>query len=45
MTFIREIFRMKNDLYRKRIIDSLIEEYLSNFGGILIRGPKWCGKT
>ena len=45
MTFIREIFRMKNDLYRKRIIDSLIEEYLSNFGGILIRWPKWCGKT
>lgn len=32
-------------LYRPRIIDSVIEEYLSAFGGIWIRGPKWCGKT
>lgn len=36
---------MKNALYRPRIIDPVIEEYLSAFGGIWIRGPKWCGKT
>lgn len=32
-------------MYRPKIIDSVIEEYLSAFGGIWIRGPKWCGKT
>ena len=36
---------MKNDRYRKRIIDAQIEKYLSVFGAICIEGPKWCGKT
>ena len=36
---------MENAAYRPRIIDSIISEYLSTFGGIWIRGPKWCGKT
>jgi len=31
--------------YKKRIIDTKIEEYLQLFGAILIEGPKWCGKT
>ena len=31
--------------YITRIVDSQIEEYLTLFGGILIEGPKWCGKT
>ena len=32
-------------IYKNRIIDKKIEEYLHNFGAILISGPKWCGKT
>ena len=32
-------------LYRKRIIDSVIEKYLQVSGAICIEGPKWCGKT
>lgn len=36
---------MENAQYRPRIIDSVIEKYLGSFGGIWIRGPKWCGKT
>ena len=35
---------MENAAYRPRIIDSVISEYLSTFGGIWVRGPKWCGK-
>jgi len=31
--------------YIKRIIDSEIREKLSSTGAIVIRGPKWCGKT
>ena len=33
------------ELYRPRIIDYEIEKYLSVFGGVLIVGPKWCGKS
>ncbi len=32
-------------MYKKRIVDSLIERYLKIFGAICIEGPKWCGKT
>jgi len=32
-------------LYRPRIIDSTVERSLSIFGGALIVGPKWCGKS
>lgn len=31
--------------YRKRIADKLLSEKLEAKGAILIRGPKWCGKT
>lgn len=31
--------------YKKRMVDSLIEESLDAFGAVLIEGPKWCGKT
>lgn len=31
--------------YIKRIIDKEIEEKLSVMGAVLIKGPKWCGKT
>lgn len=33
------------DEYKKRVIDSTIETYLTVSGGICIEGPKWCGKT
>ncbi len=36
---------MKRAEYRPRILDRLVEEYLSAFGAICIEGPKWCGKT
>ena len=31
--------------YINRIIDKEIKEKLSVMGAILIKGPKWCGKT
>lgn len=31
--------------YIKRIVDNEINDKLSIMGAILIRGPKWCGKT
>ena len=31
--------------YIKRILDDVIELKLQVTGGVLIRGPKWCGKT
>ncbi|MCH5213151.1 MAG: ATP-binding protein [Oscillospiraceae bacterium] len=36
---------MKNELYKPRIIDKQIENYLKAFGAICVEGPKWCGKT
>lgn len=32
-------------IYKKRIIDSLIERNMEAFGATLIKGPKGCGKT
>lgn len=32
-------------MYIPRIVDSQIEEKLSRTGAVLVRGPKWCGKT
>ncbi|MDR3282677.1 MAG: DUF4143 domain-containing protein [Candidatus Methanoplasma sp.] len=34
-----------DDRYRPRIIDKRIDDILSTFGGMLIVGPKWCGKS
>lgn len=31
--------------YRERIADSLLKLKLETMGGVLIQGPKWCGKT
>ena len=36
---------MKNESYRTRIVDAKLEALLSVFGGVLIVGPKWCGKS
>lgn len=32
-------------IYKKRIIDEILDETLSYRGGVLIEGPKWSGKT
>ncbi len=32
-------------VYKKRIADNLLKEKLKYIGGVLIEGPKWCGKT
>jgi predicted AAA+ superfamily ATPase len=34
-----------DDNYVVRAYDSLLSEYLNIFRAILIKGPKWCGKT
>lgn len=31
--------------YRPRVIDKLVDEYLSAFGAMCIEGPKWCGEN
>ncbi len=31
--------------YRPRIVDSLLRRELEGKGAVLIKGPKWCGKT
>ncbi len=32
-------------LYKNRLVDRKIKEYLSLFSAVCIEGPKWCGKT
>ena len=36
---------MEKQIYKPRIIDHQVEEYLSAFGAVCVEGPKWCGKT
>ncbi|EOA07272.1 Hypothetical protein MYEA_3370 [Mycoplasma yeatsii 13926] len=36
---------MRNDNYKPRIMDKVIQRYLSIAGAICVEGPKWCGKT
>ena len=36
---------MKIEGYQKRIVDKKLEAMLRVFGGVLIVGPKWCGKS
>lgn len=31
--------------YKKRIADDILDKYLHSAGAVLIKGPKWCGKT
>lgn len=31
--------------YRKRIVDTILEDKIQTKGAVLIEGPKWCGKT
>ncbi|MDE7386359.1 MAG: DUF4143 domain-containing protein [Muribaculaceae bacterium] len=34
-----------NKNYRRRIVDNILKRKLESKGAVLIRGPKWCGKT
>lgn len=36
---------INNNLYKKRLIEKKLKDYLSVFGAVSIEGPKWCGKT
>jgi predicted AAA+ superfamily ATPase len=36
---------IKNPKYKPRIVDRRLAELLRAFGGVLITGPKWCGKS
>ncbi|MCK9311560.1 MAG: hypothetical protein M0P26_04690 [Bacteroidales bacterium] len=31
--------------YRPRVVDALLKRKLAGKGAVLIKGPKWCGKT
>ena len=31
--------------YKRRIADGVLKDKLSYMGAVLVRGPKWCGKT
>ncbi len=35
----------KGEIYKKRILDAVLERKLSGAGAVLVEGPKWCGKT
>ena len=36
---------MYNENYKQRIVDVKLKKMLGAFGGVLIVGPKWCGKS
>jgi uncharacterized protein len=36
---------MQDITYINRILDEQLSFYLETFGAVLLRGPKWCGKT
>lgn len=42
---VSESAKQPLDFYRPRIADRLIADKLEAKGAVLIRGPKWCGKT
>ena len=33
------------EVYKKRILDAILERKLASSGAVLVEGPKWCGKT
>ena len=35
----------RNSVYKRRVIDALLERKLKGVGAVLVEGPKWCGKT
>ena len=46
MLSLQRISTIKNvTMYKKRILDKLLERKLKGCGAVLMEGPKWCGKT
>jgi len=39
------ILENMDKLYKKRIVDSLLQRKLAGKGAVLVEGAKWCGKT
>ena len=37
--------QLKHAEYRPRLVDDLVDDFLSTFGAVQIDGPKYCGKT
>jgi predicted AAA+ superfamily ATPase len=35
----------EGEVYKKRILDAVLERKLAGTGAVLVEGPKWCGKT
>ena len=35
----------REEVYRNRILDAILERKLAGTGAVLVEGPKWCGKT
>ena len=33
------------EIYKNRILDTVLERKLAGTGAVLVEGPKWCGKT
>ncbi len=44
---VKEVIRLNinEKIYKKRLIEKKLKDYLSVFGAVSIEGPKWCGKT
>jgi predicted AAA+ superfamily ATPase len=43
--WVGKVVGVENKQYKSRIIDTQIRRRLESIGGILITGPKWCGKS
>ena len=45
MSSVSNATNVTNATYINRITDTLVRDGLSGLGGLMIVGPKWCGKT
>jgi Predicted ATPase (AAA+ superfamily) len=45
MTDNEKLHKTIMESYRPRVVDTIVKDRLSMSGGILITGPKWCGKS
>lgn len=43
--YIIQVVIKMDAVYRNRIADKLLAQELEGMGAVLIKGPKWCGKT
>ena len=45
LSLLRISIKQNVKMYKKRILDKLLERKLKGCGAVLMEGPKWCGKT